>query len=67
LEKHFKPIIESLKQIVENIANDEPIKKEINIVKDKSIKKRKPEDNKDGHVNKDDNDDDDLWLIYDFN
>ena len=67
MEKHFKPIIESLKQIVENIANDEPIKKEINIVKDKSIKKRKPEDNKDGHVNKDDNDDDDLWLIYDFN
>jgi len=54
LEKHFKPIVESLKQIVENTANDEsqPIKKEVNVVKDKNIKKRKPENN----------DSDDFWM-----
>jgi len=38
LEKHFKLIVEPLKQIVENITNDEsqPIKKEVNTVKDKN-------------------------------
>jgi len=63
LRKHFKPIIEPLKQIDENTANDEsqPIKKKVNVVKDKNIKKRKPEDNKDVH---DDNEDDNdgLWI-----
>jgi len=35
LEKHLKPIVESLKQIVENTANDESqsIKKEVNVIK----------------------------------
>ncbi|EGI66695.1 hypothetical protein G5I_04760 [Acromyrmex echinatior] len=62
LEKHFKPIVEPLKQIVENTANDEsqPIKKEVNVVKDKNIKKRKPEDNEDVHEDEDDGDD--LWM-----
>jgi len=48
LEKNFKPIIEPLKQIIENTVNDESqsIKKEVNVVKDKNIKKRKLEDNK---------------------
>ncbi|EGI59418.1 hypothetical protein G5I_12427 [Acromyrmex echinatior] len=56
---NFKPIVESLKQIVENIANNEsqPIKKEVNVVKDKNIKKRKPENNEDVH-DEDNNDDD---------
>jgi len=50
LEKHFKPIVEPLKQI-ENTINDksQPIKKEVNIVKDKNIKKKKPEDNEAVH------------------
>ena len=66
LEKHFKPIIECLKQIVENTANDEsqPIKKEVNVIKDKNIKKWKLEDNED-NVHDDDNDGfwmDNSWL-----
>ena len=58
-----KPIVESLKQIVENIANDEfqPIKKEVNVAKGKNITKRKPEDNEDVH-DVDDNDSDGLWM-----
>jgi len=35
-------------------------KKEVNIVKDKNIKKRKPEDNEDVH----DNDGDGFWIYY---
>ena len=64
LEKYFKSIIEPLKQIVENIANDEsqPIKKEVNVVRNKNIKKRKPEDNEDVHDNEDDNDGDGFWM-----
>ena len=60
VEKYFKPIVKPLKQIVENTANDEsePIQKEVNVVKDKNIKKRKPEDNEDIHVDDDNNDDD---------
>ena len=67
MEKHFKPIVESLKQTVENTANDlnqsQPIsiKKEINVVKDKNIKKKKPEDNEDVHIDEDDNDSG-LWM-----
>jgi len=43
LERHFQPIVETLKQIVENIAGKEsqPIKKEVNVAKDKNIKIRK--------------------------
>ena len=50
----------SLKQIVENIANDEsqPIKKEITVVKDKNIKKRKLEENEDVHDDDEDDNDD---------
>jgi len=35
LEKHFKPIMQFLKQIVENTADEEsqPIKKEANVAK----------------------------------
>jgi len=39
-------------------------KKEVNIVKDKNIKKRKPEDNEDVHDNEDDNDGDGFWIDY---
>ena len=65
--KHFKPIVEPLKQIVENTANDESqsIKKEVNVVKDKYIKKRKPKNNKDVHNDEDDNDD--LWMDHSIN
>ena len=35
MEKYFKPIIEPLKQIIENTVNDESqsIKKEVNVIK----------------------------------
>ncbi|KAL6268043.1 hypothetical protein P5V15_001127 [Pogonomyrmex californicus] len=39
LEKHFKPIIEPLKQIVERTEKSQPIKKEANVAKGISIKK----------------------------
>jgi len=61
LKRHFKPIIKSLKQIVENTVSEEsqPIKKEANIAKDISIKKKREN-------NDNDNDDkfwmDDVWL-----
>jgi len=59
LEKHFKLIVESLKQIVENRGKEsQPIKKEANIAKDKNIKKKHKD-------NDDDNDEfwmDDGWL-----
>ncbi|KAL6268287.1 hypothetical protein P5V15_001404 [Pogonomyrmex californicus] len=51
LERHFKPIAELLKQIVENIEESQSSKKETNIAKDIDIKKKKCEDS--------DNDDDD--------
>jgi len=68
--KHFKPIVEPLKQIIENTANDESqsiIKKEVNVVKKKNkyIKKRKPKNNKDVHNDEDDNDD--LWMDHSIN
>ncbi|KAL6258297.1 hypothetical protein P5V15_010239 [Pogonomyrmex californicus] len=50
LERRFKPIVEPLKQIVENIEEPQPIKKEAKIAKDIDIKKKK---------HKDSNDDDD--------
>jgi len=66
LEKHFMPIVEPLKQIVENTANEsQPIKKKVNVVKDKNFKKRKLEDNEDVHDDKDDSDDkddDNFWM-----
>jgi len=62
LEKHFKPIVVSLKQIVENTDEEsQPIKKEANVAKDRNIKKRKPEENEkddDEHDNDDDDDGD---------
>jgi len=62
LEKYFKSIVEPLKQSVENTANDEsqPIKKEVNVVKDRNIKKRKPENNEDVH-DENDNDSDSFY------
>ena len=68
MEKHFKPIVESLKQIVENITDEESqsIKKEANVVKDRNTKKRKPEENQkdDEHDSNDDgnNDGDNFWI-----
>jgi len=69
LEKHFKPIVEPLKQIVENTVNDESqlIKKEVNVVKNKNIKKGKPEDNEDVYDDEDDNDVDGFWITHGFN
>ncbi|KYN05742.1 hypothetical protein ALC62_03328 [Cyphomyrmex costatus] len=58
LEKHFKPVVEPLKQIVENTAAGEesqPIKKEVNSTKYKNTKKRKFEE-------EDDDDDDNYWM-----
>ena len=50
-------------QIVQNTANEsQPIKKKVNIVKDKNIKKKKPEDNEDVHDDDDDNDGDGFWM-----
>jgi len=48
-----------LKQIVENIIGKEsqPIKKEVNIAKNKIIKKQKPKDNEDNENDDDDDDD----------
>jgi len=62
LERHFQPIVEPLKQIVENTVGKEsqPIKKEVNIAKDKIIKKRKPKDNENNEDNGDD--DDGFWM-----
>ncbi|KYN02981.1 hypothetical protein ALC62_06186 [Cyphomyrmex costatus] len=43
LEKHFKPVVEPLKQIIENTAAGEksqPIKKEVNVTKYKNTKKK---------------------------
>jgi len=61
-QRNFKSIVEPLKQIVENInsTNDEfqPLKKEVNVVKDKNIKKRKLENNENVHDDEDDNDGD---------
>ncbi|KAL6268114.1 hypothetical protein P5V15_001205 [Pogonomyrmex californicus] len=51
LERHFKPIVEPLKQIVENIEESQPIKKEANIAKDIDIKKKKREDSDDDDDN----------------
>jgi len=68
LKKHFKPIIESLKQIVENTTDEESqsIKKEANVAKDRNPKKRKPEENQkdDEHDNNDDGNDDggNFWI-----
>jgi len=61
LEKHFKSIIKSLKQIIENTAGEEsqPIKKEANVAKDRNIKKRKPEENEKDDDERDNDDDDD--------
>ena len=74
MEKYFKSIVVPLKQSVENTAiyNDEsqPIKKEVNVVKDKNIKKRKPENNEDVHDDENDNDSDGFynrWIIHGFN
>ncbi|KAL6254083.1 hypothetical protein P5V15_014742 [Pogonomyrmex californicus] len=47
LEKHFKPIVEPLKQIVENIEESQLIKKGANVAKDIGIKKKKREDDDD--------------------
>jgi len=49
LERHFQPLVEPLKQIVENTASKEsqPIKKEVNVAKNKNIKKRKLKNNED--------------------
>jgi len=46
-------------------TNDEfqPIKKEVNVVKDKNMKKRKPEDNEDVHDDGED-DGDGFWIIH---
>ncbi|KYN00583.1 hypothetical protein ALC62_08642 [Cyphomyrmex costatus] len=57
LEKHFKPVVEPLKQIVENTAAEEsqPIKKEVNVTKYKNTKKRKFEE-------EEDDDDDNYWM-----
>ncbi|KYM94613.1 hypothetical protein ALC62_14755 [Cyphomyrmex costatus] len=58
LEKHFKPVVEPLKQIVENTAAGEesqPIKKEVNSTKYKNTKKRKFEE-------EEDDDDDNYWM-----
>ncbi|KAL6263071.1 hypothetical protein P5V15_005870 [Pogonomyrmex californicus] len=54
LERRFKPI-ESLKQIVENIEESQPIKKEADVAKDIDIKKKKREDSDDNNntTNKD--------------
>ena len=48
LKRHLQPIVEPLKQIVENTAGKkfQPIKKEVNVAQNKNIKKRKPKDNK---------------------
>jgi len=64
LEIHFKPIVELLKQIVENTADEEsqPIKKEANVAKNRNIKKRKPEENEKDD-DKHDNDDDDSFKM----
>ncbi|KAL6263073.1 hypothetical protein P5V15_005872 [Pogonomyrmex californicus] len=51
LERRFKPIVEPLKQIVEETH---PIKKETNVAKNISIKKKTKRENSD-----DDDDDDD--------
>jgi len=58
LERHFKPIVEPLKQIVENTVDEEsqPIKKEANTAKDIIIKKKR-EDN-----NNDNENDDKFWM-----
>ena len=67
MEKHFKPIVEPLKLIIENTADEEsqPIKKEANVAKDRNIKKRKPEENEkdDEHDNDDDDDDGDNFRM----
>jgi len=62
LKRHFQSIVEPLKQIVKNIVNKESqlIKKEVNIAKDKIIKKRKSKDNEDNENDDNDNDDDDF-------
>jgi len=54
LERHFKPIAKTLKQM--NTVNEEsqPIKKKANIVKDISIKKKR-------EIN-DNNNDNEFWM-----
>jgi len=49
LERHFKPIVELLKQIVENTISEksQSIKREANIVKDISIKKKRGDNDND--------------------
>jgi len=65
LEKHFKSIIKSLKQIIENTAGEEsqPIKKEANVAKNRNTKKRKPEENEKDYDEYDNDDDSgNFWL-----
>ncbi|KYN41671.1 hypothetical protein ALC56_03910 [Trachymyrmex septentrionalis] len=49
------------------IKEDIPIKKEINIAKDKIIKKWKPKYNENNEDDDDDDDDDRFWIKHDFN
>ncbi|KAL6256618.1 hypothetical protein P5V15_012729 [Pogonomyrmex californicus] len=51
LERHFKPIVEPLKQIVENIEESQLIKKGANVAKNIGIKKKKREDSDDDDDN----------------
>jgi len=62
-KKHFKPIVKSLKQIVENTAGEEsqPIKKESNVAKDRNTKKRKLEENEKDDDKHDDDDNGDSF------
>jgi len=58
-ERHFKPIVEPLKQIVENTVSEkfQPIKKKTNIAKDISIKRKRKDNDNDN-----DNDNDEFWM-----